>query len=70
MLQRLYRDGQFQLTMAREKKLFQALTFCLGEIGNGSYFWLISGMIPIVRFDTLEKRVKEVMETEESRAVS
>jgi hypothetical protein len=53
--------------MAREKKLFQAMTFCLGEMGNGSYFWLMSGTIPIQRLDVFEKRVKEVIDTEDSR---
>jgi hypothetical protein len=56
--------------MAREKKLFQALTFCFGEIGKGSYFWLMSGTIPIDLFATFENNVKEVIETEDKSAVS
>jgi len=45
------------------------LTFCLGVIGKGSYFWLTRGTIPIVLPATFEKRVKEVMETEDRRVV-
>jgi hypothetical protein len=59
-----------KLTIAREKKLFQALTFCFGVIGKGSYFWLMSGMTPIDLFATFENNVKEVIETEDKSAVS
>jgi len=38
-------------------------------IGNGSYFWLIRGTIPIVLPATFEKRVNEVIETEDRRVV-
>lgn len=38
-------------------------------IGNGSYFWLIRGIIPIVLPATFEKRVNEVIETEDRRVV-
>jgi hypothetical protein len=55
------------LTIAREKFEFHALTFCLGVIGNGSYLWLMRGTIPIVRPAVFEKRVKEVIETEDRR---
>ena len=56
-------------TIAREKFEFHALTFCLGVIGNGSYFWLIRGTMPMVPPATFEKRVNEVIETEDKRVV-
>ena len=55
------------LTMAREKKLFQALTFCCGVIGKGSYLWLMSGTIPIDELAKFENRVNEVIETDDNR---
>ena len=56
-------------TIAREKFEFHALAFCLGVIGNGSYFWLIRGTMPMVPPATFEKRVNEVIETEDKRVV-
>jgi len=38
-------------------------------IGNGSYFWLIRGTMPMVPPATLENRVNEVIETEDKRVV-
>lgn len=63
------RSAESPLTLAREKRLFQALTFCLGEIGNGSYFWLMRGIIPIDRLAMFENKVKEVVDTDNRRAV-
>jgi hypothetical protein len=45
------------------------LTFCLGVIGNGSYFSLMSGEMPMVFPATFEKRVNEVNEIEDRRVV-
>jgi hypothetical protein len=41
----------------------------LGVIGNGSYFSLMSGEMPMVFPATFEKRVNEVNEIEDRRVV-